>query len=87
MDQSPDLFVMPAMQCSQENMLRRIFCIDYRQKLLVHLNMEIGENIKFGVGLYNFTRLVNKLYYTEIQLRNSGGVQTQRTIKTNLNDL
>ena len=58
MDLDPDSFVLPDMKGSQDNMLRRIFGKDYRQKVLAHLNLEIGENLKFGIGLYNFTRLV-----------------------------
>lgn len=75
MDQDPETFMLLDVKSSQDNMLRRIFGKDYRQKVLAHLNVEIGE-IQFSIGLYNYTRLAGyyciefyfyKVFYTFLE--------------------
>lgn len=54
--QDLDDYQFPATQLDEKVLLQRMFRRSYNRRALCHLTVELSENTKFGVSVYNFTR-------------------------------
>lgn len=51
-----DDFTFPQPQLNERNILQRMFRRGYSKRALSYLNVELSEKVKFGVGVYSFSR-------------------------------
>lgn len=52
----PPIELNPTCNEVVEKIVKRLSRVDYRNRALTHITWEVNDQIKFGVGVYNFTR-------------------------------